>query len=63
MLGFMLLIIVGFLLITWADNLQVNYKPTCTQHKWVWKKQPGMEEVEYMQCEVCGKFPGKEESQ
>lgn len=29
-------------------------------HKWVYKKQPDNEDIEYLVCNRCGKFPGTE---
>ena len=30
----------------------------CVNHKWVYMTQPGEEDIQYLQCRVCKKFPG-----
>jgi hypothetical protein len=33
----------------------------CDMHKWEYKKQPGDENTEYLQCSNCGFLPGHED--
>ena len=32
----------------------------CVNHKWVYMQQPN-EDIQYLQCQVCKKFPGAEQ--
>ena len=54
-----LLVVFLFLFLTsGSETKKVN--PCKTGHKWVYKKQPDNEQIEYLQCEICDAFPGYE---
>lgn len=57
---FLLLALFWIIFIFNIPSLPKQKKGDCPPHKWKWKKQPGMEDLEYLQCEKCGKFPGIE---
>lgn len=51
------LIGIGIYMIFKSKEL-ANEVNTCINHKWIYMKQPGEEDIQYLQCEVCKKFPG-----
>lgn len=57
---FLIIILAVFLLLflTSGSSSSTVEKKECGPHVWKYKKQPGMEEIEYLQCENCNMFPG-----
>lgn len=40
------------------DEPKETNKDSCPPHQWVWEKQPGEEDFEFLKCRACGNLPG-----
>ena len=55
---FLIVLLVVFLFFISGSSTEAE-KKVCHPHKWVYKKQPGVEQIEYLQCKSCDAFPGR----
>lgn len=51
------LLVVFILLFMFSKSSKATPTASCKTHKWIWEKQPGDEEIEYLRCSVCKKTP------
>jgi hypothetical protein len=59
MSAILLILLVVFAILALTNSRAKEVPKVCKPHKWVWEKQPGEEDVEYLRCSNCNKLPSE----